>query len=103
VINESRASIVKPERTPPHKSRPRKENGRPRDRVQAQVITKNVNFSISCRAALGPTQSPVQRVADALSPGVKWPRRDADHSSRVSVVMRKVWVYAFTPLHVFMA
>jgi hypothetical protein len=33
------------------------------------------------RPALGPTPPPIQRVRGALSLGVKWPGREADHSS----------------------
>jgi hypothetical protein len=37
-------------------------------------------FTAASRMALGPTQSPIQWVAGALSLGVKRPRREADHS-----------------------
>jgi hypothetical protein len=37
-------------------------------------------FSIASRPALGPTQPPIQWVLWALSPGVKWPGHEADHS-----------------------
>jgi hypothetical protein len=34
----------------------------------------------SSKPTLGPTQCPVQWVPGALSPGVNWPWREADHS-----------------------
>jgi hypothetical protein len=37
-------------------------------------------FSTSSRSALGPTQPPIQWVPGAISPGVKRPGREADHS-----------------------
>jgi hypothetical protein len=37
-------------------------------------------FSTSSRPALGPTQPPIQWVPEALSPGLKGPGREADHS-----------------------
>jgi hypothetical protein len=36
-------------------------------------------FTLS-RLALGPTHSPIQWVPGALSLGVEWPGREADHS-----------------------
>jgi hypothetical protein len=37
-------------------------------------------FTTASRTALGPTQPPIQWVPGALSLGVKWPGREADHS-----------------------
>jgi hypothetical protein len=37
-------------------------------------------FSTASRPTLGPTQSPIQWVPKARSPGVMWPGREADHS-----------------------
>jgi hypothetical protein len=37
-------------------------------------------YSAASRQVLGPTQPPIQRVLGALSPGVKWPGGEADHS-----------------------
>jgi hypothetical protein len=37
-------------------------------------------FTTESRKALGPTQPPIQWVPEALSLGVKRPRREADHS-----------------------
>jgi hypothetical protein len=36
-------------------------------------------FSAVCRPTLWPIQSPIQWVMGALSLGVKWPGREADH------------------------
>jgi hypothetical protein len=49
------------------------------------------------RLALGPTQPPIQWKPGALSPGVKWPGRDADHSPITSADIKKTWVYTSTP------
>jgi hypothetical protein len=43
------------------------------------------------RKALGPTQPPIQWVPGALSLGIKWPGREADHSPPSSAVV-KAWV-----------
>jgi hypothetical protein len=43
------------------------------------------------RTALGPTQPPIQRVAGALSLGVKLPGREADHSPPFSAEVKE-WV-----------
>jgi hypothetical protein len=40
--------------------------------------------STSSRLVLGPTQPPIQWVPGALSQGVKWPGREADHSPPTS-------------------
>jgi hypothetical protein len=39
----------------------------------------------------------------ALSPGVKWPGREADRSPPASAEVKKTWVYTCTPLYAFMA
>jgi hypothetical protein len=45
----------------------------------------------------GSTQQPIQWVPDALSPGVKRSGRDADHSARTSVEVKKMWIDTTTP------
>jgi hypothetical protein len=60
-------------------------------------------FSTSSRPALGPTQPPIQWVAGALSPGVKRPRCEADHSPPTSAEVKKMWLYTSTPPYAFMA
>jgi hypothetical protein len=47
-------------------------------------VDKNFHFSVSSRPVLGPTQSPIQWVPGALSLGVKWTGREADHSPPTS-------------------
>jgi hypothetical protein len=51
----------------------------------------------------GPTQPPIQWVPGALSPGVKWQVREADHSPQTSAEAKKTRVYTSTPPYVFMA
>jgi hypothetical protein len=58
---------------------------------------KYFHVSMSSRPALGPTQPPMQWVPGALSPGVKRPRREADHSPPTSTNAKKTWVYTSTP------
>jgi hypothetical protein len=35
--------------------------------------------------------------------GVKWPGREADHSSPTSAEVKKTWIYTSIPPYVFMA
>jgi hypothetical protein len=58
---------------------------------------------MSSRPAMWPTQPPIQYVSGALSLGVKWPGREADHSPPASAEVKKTWVYVFTSAYVFMA
>jgi hypothetical protein len=44
----------------------------------------------------GPTQPPIQWVLGALSPEVKRPGREADHSQPISAEVKKMWIYKFT-------
>jgi hypothetical protein len=64
---------------------------------------KNFHFSMSSRPVLGLTQPPIPWVPGALSPGVKWPGHEADHSPPASAEVKKTWVYTSTPPYVFMA
>jgi hypothetical protein len=52
--------------------------------------------------ALGPTQSPLQWVLGALSPGVKRPRREADHSLPTSAEVKNTRMCTSTPPYIFM-
>jgi hypothetical protein len=52
--------------------------------------------------ALGPTQPSIQWIPGALSPGVKLPGREADHSSPTSVEVKKTWIFTSTTPYVFM-
>jgi hypothetical protein len=64
---------------------------------------QNFLFSTASRPALGPTQPPIQWVPGTLYPGVKQPGREADHSTPVSVEVKKMWSYTSTPSYAFMA
>jgi hypothetical protein len=59
-------------------------------------------FITASRTALRPTQPPIQWVPGALSLGVKWPGREADHSNVVPM-SKNVWSYTSTSQYVFMA
>jgi hypothetical protein len=60
-------------------------------------------FSTSSRPVPGPTQPPIQWVPGALSPGVKRPGREADHSPPTTVEIKKIWIYTSIPPYAFMA
>jgi hypothetical protein len=62
-------------------------------------------FSPPCHSdsALVSTQPPIQWVPEALSPGVKRPGREADHSPPASAEFKKMWIYTYTPPYAFMA
>jgi hypothetical protein len=55
------------------------------------------HFSMLSSPALVPKNPPVNWVLGALSPGVKWPRREADHSPPASAEVMKTWLYTSTP------
>jgi hypothetical protein len=55
--------------------------GRQRVRSSSPNVETIFSSSMSSRPVFEPTQPPMQRVLGALSPGVKLPGRDADHSS----------------------
>jgi hypothetical protein len=59
--------------------------------------------SKSSRLALGSTQPSIQWVPGVLSPGVKWPGREADHSPPASAEVKKMWIYTSTAPYAFMA
>jgi hypothetical protein len=78
-------------------------------RVRVPIRVKNFLFSTPSRPALGPsrpalgpTQSPIQWVPGALSPGVKRRVREADHSPPTSVEVKKMWIYTSAPPYAFM-
>jgi hypothetical protein len=62
---------------------------------------KNFLFSTSSRPALGSTQPPIQWVPGTLSPGLKRPGREADHSPRASAEIKKIWTYTSSPPYAF--
>jgi hypothetical protein len=57
-------------------------------------------FSSPRRPVLGPTQPPFLWVPGALSPGVKRPGREADHSPPTSAEVKKTWIYTSSPPYV---
>jgi hypothetical protein len=61
---------------------------------------KNFLFSTPSRQVMGPTQLPIQWVTGALSPGVKLPGREADHSPQTSAKVKNTWIYMFILLYV---
>jgi len=48
--------------------------------VRFSVTVRIFFFATASRPAFGPTQPPIQRVPEVLSPGVKRPESEADHS-----------------------
>jgi hypothetical protein len=60
-------------------------------------------IAFTARTALGPTQPPIQWVLEALSLGVKRPRREANHSPPSSAKVKNAWSYTSTSQYVFMA
>jgi hypothetical protein len=65
---------------------------RPRSRSSSPGGVKNFYF---CKLS---TQPPVQWVPGALSPGVKRPGREDDHSPPTSAEVKKIWIYTSTPI-----
>jgi hypothetical protein len=70
------------------------------DEVRVPIGSKNV--SKSSRPALGSTQPPTQWVPGALSPGVKRPEHEAEHSPPTSAKVKKMWMYTSTSPYAFM-
>jgi hypothetical protein len=52
---------------------------------------------------LGPTQPLIQWVPGPLSPVVKLPEREADHSPPTSAEVKKMWTYTSTVPYSFTA
>jgi len=53
-------------------------------------------FSTASRPTLGHTRPPIQWVPGALSPEVKRPECEADHSPSSSFEVKNAWRYTFT-------
>jgi hypothetical protein len=68
--------------------------GRSKGRSPGRV--KNFLFSTSSRLAPRSIQ-PIQWVPGALSPGIKRPGREADHSPPDSTEVKKMWIYTSIP------
>jgi hypothetical protein len=77
--------------------------GRPSGRSSSPGGGKNFLFSTSSRPVLGLTQPPIQWVLGALSPGVKRPGREADHSPPINAEIKKMWIYTSTPPYAVLA
>jgi len=60
-------------------------------------------MATASKPAPGPTQPPIQRLPGAITPRVKQPGREADHSSLSSAEVKNVWSYTSTPQYVFTA
>jgi hypothetical protein len=71
--------------------------------IWEMYMVKNFLFSTSSRPVLGPTQPPIQWVPWAISPGVKRPGREADHSPPTGAEVKNTWIYTSTPPYAFMA
>jgi len=54
-------------------------------------------FTTVSGPVLWSTQTPIQWVPGALSLGVKWHGREADHSPPSSFEVKNVWSYTSTP------
>jgi hypothetical protein len=77
--------------------------GRPRGRSSSPGRVKKFLFSLASRQTLGSTQPHIQWVLAALSPEIKQPVREADHSPPTSTEVKKMWIYTSTPPYAFMA
>jgi hypothetical protein len=77
--------------------------GRLRDRRSNTGRVTNFLFSTSSRSTLGLTQTPIQCVPGALSPGVKRPVCEDDHSPQTSAKVKKMWICTSTFPYTFMA
>jgi hypothetical protein len=66
--------------------------------VTTPTGSSNIYTIDNQRPALGSTQPPIKWV-----PGVKRQGREADHSPPTTAEVKKMWIYASTPLYVFMA
>jgi hypothetical protein len=63
--------------------------GRPKGRSLSPGMIKNFHFSTPSRLA------PAQCVPRALTPGIKRPGREADHSLPTTAEVKKMWIYTF--------
>jgi hypothetical protein len=61
---------------------------RPHVRVQFPTRVRDFLFSTAFRPALGSTQPPIQWVWEAISPGVKQPGHESDHSPSSSAEVK---------------
>jgi len=59
-------------------------------------------FTKKSRLALGCTQLPYQWLLEALSPGIKRPVREVNHSPTSSAKVKNGWNYTSMPINAFM-
>jgi hypothetical protein len=71
-------------------------------RAEVQVQVEARIFSTTSRPVLWPIHPLMQMIFGALSPKVKWPRREADYSPSVRAEVKIIWIYIFTPPYTFM-
>jgi hypothetical protein len=62
-----------------------------------------VSFHHRVQNGSGVPQPAIQWLPWALSLGVKWPGREADHLPPASAEIKNTWSYISTPQYVFMA
>jgi hypothetical protein len=65
--------------------------------LEATVVGKRCNTLIQLLVLSSPTQPPIQWIPGTLSPGVKRPGREADHSPPTIAEVQNTWIYASTP------
>jgi hypothetical protein len=74
--------------------------------ISAPTVYKFINnyaytyflLRINYEPALGYIQPLIQWVSEALSSGIKRPRREADHSPPTSAKIKNTWIYTSIPL-----
>jgi hypothetical protein len=75
--------------------------GRQRGRSSSPIRVKNFLFSTSSKP--GSTQPFIQWVPGTVSPGVKRPGCEADHSPPTNAEFKIMWIFTSTPPYTFMA
>jgi hypothetical protein len=65
--------------------------------------TTEYRLTTATRIFFFATQPPMQWVSGALSLGVEWPDREAEHSPPSSAQVKNAWSYTSTSSYVFMA
>jgi hypothetical protein len=79
------------------------DGGRPRVQISRPGMGKIFSpFSEMSTPILGPTKLPIQWAMGTLSPGVKRPGRETDHSLPTSAEVKKMWIYISIPPYVYM-
>jgi hypothetical protein len=62
---------------------------------------KNFRFSMPSIPSLGSTQSPIQWISVASSPGIKRPGREAGRSPPTRAEVKKTFIYTSTPPYLY--